>query len=94
MTPRQRERWEKARAKGKPRFVVESAAAFGFGCALAAVVNEAYWGNRHRVGTWTVVGGIALSFTLPALFSALGALWYWERNEKKDSAERRNLTTG
>jgi hypothetical protein len=85
MTPRQKARWEKAKAKGKPRFVIESAVAFGFVSALSASVNEAYWGNRHRVGIWTVLSGIALAFTLPALFSALGALWYWERNEKKDS---------
>jgi hypothetical protein len=82
MTPKQKLKWEKAKAKGKPRFVIENALAFGLGVAVSAALHQFFWKNDPPADFWSIFTFIALSFILPAFCATLGALLYWERSEK------------
>ena len=85
MTPKQKLKWEKIKAKGKARFVLESALAYGLGVALSAVVFETYRKSNTNNDFWNIFTLITFSFLIPASCAALGALWYWERSEKKEN---------
>ena len=85
MTLKQKARWEKNKAKGKRRFVLQSTLAYGGGCALAVIVRQIFWKNTSDLEIWSIVGLIATSIVFPAFCAALGALWYWEQNEKNES---------
>ncbi len=91
MTAKQKLKWEKVKAKGKLRFVLMNAFAFGFGFALSATFREFFWKSNSDTGFWNIFTLISFSFILPAFCAALGALWYWERCEKEEKENGREI---
>ena len=86
MTSKQRAKWQRMKAKGKRRFMLERAFAFGLGCALAVITREAFRGGAGGVNWLRLLAEFGFGVVLPALFAAYGASLYWERNERKESA--------
>ena len=84
MTPK-KARWVRIKAKGRRRFILESAIAFGLGCGLAVASREEFWGAETELNWWHLLIEFTFGVIIPAIFAAYGASLYWGHNERKES---------
>ena len=73
------------RAKGKRRFILENAIAFGLGCGLAVASREVFRGDEAELNWWRLLNEFTFGAIIPAIFAAYGASLYWGRHEGKES---------